>query len=94
MNKTFVSLSSLSMDLERVAMGYQRGSITMGDRFLEEAFKRRREINRNTVKPYVKKLLDNLDTITKQKDIQKKGEDALMYSILFQNAAFAQASSR
>ena len=55
MNKTFISLSSLSMDLERVAMGYQRGSVKMAERFLEEALMRRNEINKETVKPYIKK---------------------------------------
>jgi transcription initiation factor IIE alpha subunit len=90
MNKTFISLSSISMDLERVAMGYQRGSVAMGNRFLEEALARRSEINKNQVRPYIKKLMDGLDGIIKEKDIQKKAEDALMYSILFQNAALAK----
>lgn len=90
MNKTFISLSSISMDLERVAMGYQRGSVAMANRFLEEALTRRSEINKNQVKPYIRKLMDALDGIMKEKDIQKKAEDALMYSILFQNAALAK----
>lgn len=87
MNKTFISLSSISMDLERVATGYQRGSTKMADRFLKEALMRRGEIDRNLVKPYVKNLLDKLDNIKTEKDKQKLAEDALMYSILFQNAA-------
>ena len=78
------------MDLERVAMGYQRGSVAMANRFLEEALTRRSEINKNQVRPYVKKLMDALDEIMKEKNIQKKAEDALMYSILFQNAALAK----
>lgn len=90
MNKVFVSLSSISMDLERVAMGYQRGSVIMANRFLEEALTRRNEIDRNQVKPHVKKLMDALDGIVEEKDIQKKAEDALMYSIMFQNAALAK----
>lgn len=87
MNKTFISLSSISMDLERVAMGYHRGSVAMANRFLEEALTRRSEVNKNQVKPYIKKLMDALDGIKEEKDIQKKAEDALMYSILFQNSA-------
>ena len=87
MNKTFASLSSISMDLERVAMGYQRGSVTMANRFLEEALIRRSEIDKNQAKPYIKKLMNALDGIMREKDIQKKAEDALMYSVLFQNAA-------
>lgn len=90
MNKTFVSLSSIAMDLERVAMGYQRGSITMADRFLKEALTRRSEIDKNKVRLHIKKLMDALDKIIEEKDIQKKAEDALMYSTLFQNAAFTE----
>lgn len=89
MNKSFVSLSSISMDLERVAMGYQRGSLRMADRFLEEALMRKSEIDKNQLSPHIKKLMDALDRITKEKDTQKKAEDALMYSILFQNAALS-----
>ena len=85
MNKTFVSLSSISMDLERVAMGYQRGSVKMADRFLEEALKRRNEIDQKKVRPYIKDLLFQLDNLKNEKDKQKVAEDALMYSILFQN---------
>ncbi|MBI2031863.1 MAG: hypothetical protein HYT08_04595 [Candidatus Levybacteria bacterium] len=87
MNKTFISLSSLSMDLERVAIGYQRGSIRMAERFLKEAFARRNEIDKEAVKPYIRKILNTLDKINIEKDIMRKAEDALMYSILFQNAS-------
>lgn len=87
MNKNFVSLSSISMDLERVAMGYQRGSLRMADRFLQEAIKRKKEVDLTIVKPYIKNLLNNLDNMKREKDKQKLAEDALMYSVLFQNAA-------
>ena len=90
MTKNKLALASISMDLERVAMGYQRGSITMANRFLEEAMKRRDEIDRNSVKPYIRKLLVRLNTMTRGKDQQKIAEDALMYSILFQNSALAR----
>lgn len=89
MNKNFGSLSSISMDLERVAMGYRRGSIAMANRFLKEALIRKREIDQNVVKPYLKKLMDDLDKISEEENTQKKAEDALMYSILFQNAALS-----
>lgn len=87
MSSTFISLASLSMDLKRVALGYHRGSYEMAERFFEEALKRRTEINKATVKPYIRKLLENLDKIFHEKDTVKKAEDALMYSVLFQNAA-------
>lgn len=87
MNKNFISLSSMSMDLERVAMGYQRGSVKMAEKFLKEALMRRNEIDRETVRPYIRKMLNALDKINKEKDAMIKAEDALMYSILFQNAS-------
>ena len=71
MNKTFVSLSSISMDLERVAMGYQRGSVKMADRFLEEALKRRNEIDQKEVRPYIKDLLFQLDNLKNEKNKKK-----------------------
>lgn len=91
MNKTFISLSSISMDLKRVAIGYQRGSVAMANRFLEEALIRRREIDKNLVGSHVKKLMNVLDKIMNEKNTQKKAEDALMYSTLFQNAALKTA---
>lgn len=92
MNKIFVSLSSISMDLERVAMGYQRGSVAMANRFLKEALMRRNEIDRMEIRPHVRKLIGFLGEIKNEKDNQKKAEDALMCSTLFQNAALASKS--
>lgn len=87
MDKNKVSLSSLALDLKRVALGYHRGSKSMAERFLEEAIKRRGEIDTSLTKPYVKRLLGKLDNFKREKDEQKKAEDALMYSTLFQNAS-------
>ena len=77
MNNKFI-LESLASDLKRVALGLHRGSNTMARRFLEEALKRKREIEMGKVSPYIKNLLLRLD-----KNIDK--EDALMYSTLIQN---------
>ncbi|MCL5970510.1 MAG: hypothetical protein M1450_03350 [Patescibacteria group bacterium] len=85
MNK--IALSSLAMDLKRVALGFYRDSPNVANRFLEEALKRKEEIDIKTVKPYVKDLLEKLNQITKQKNYEKVAEDILLYSILFQNAA-------
>ena len=92
MNTTQIALSSLAMDLKRVALGYHRGSNVMAERFLEEALKRRDEINSLTVKPYIEKLLLKLGQIRLENDIEKKAEDALFYSILFQNAAIGYSA--
>ena len=73
-------LESLASDLKRVAMGKHRGSNSMADRFLEEALKRKQELEMGNVAPYVKKLLKRIDR-------EINSEDALMYSILIQNYA-------
>ena len=80
------ALASLALDLQRVAMGYHRGSNRMAGRFFEEAMKRRREIDLNTVKPYVSELLKKLDTLVSVQS-PEQAEKILTYSILFQNAA-------
>lgn len=81
-----VILGSLAMDLKRVALGYYKGSFKTADIFLEEAFKRKAEIEMDSVKPYVKKILEKLETL-KNEDKQKAAEDALMYSTIIKNAA-------
>lgn len=81
-----IALSSLAMDLRRVALGYHRGSRKMGERFWQEALKRKDEIDRSSIRPYLKIILDTFPAI-KSKNDQEIAEDALMYSILFQNAA-------
>lgn len=68
-------------------MGYYRGSKIMGERFLDEALKRKDEVDTDTVEPYVKVLLEKLPSMKRYQDTQKIAEDALMYSTLFQNAA-------
>lgn len=85
--KNNIILESLAMDLERVAIGYQRGSFKMADRFLQEAKARKKELQNANLKPYLKKLLSKLEKMFEEKDHKKLAEDALMYSILFQNAA-------
>lgn len=87
MSKDQIALSSLSMDLKRVALGYYRGSDNMAKRFLEEALKRKSEINPANVRPHIVKLLNKLDKLGEEKEKQKVAEDALMYSTLFQNAS-------
>ncbi len=77
MNNKFI-LESLASDLKRVALGMHRGSNTMALRFLDEALKRKDEVEIKIVAPYIKKLLARLD-----KDID--AENALMFSTLIQN---------
>jgi len=87
MNKNKMVLGSLAMDLKRVALGYHNGSLVTARRFLDEAIKRKKEIDVANIKPYIKDLLNKLENIKNEKDKERIAEDALMYSTLFQNAA-------
>jgi hypothetical protein len=84
--KNKIALGSIAMDLKRAALGYHRGSYSMAEKFLDEALKRRREIDSSLLKPYLVKLLKDIDKIKKEKKKDKAAEDALLYSTLFQNA--------
>ncbi len=85
MTKTQLELASISMDLKRVALGYERNSNAMALKFSQEAQRRIRNLDHSYLKPYVKKLLLNLENVLLQEDTQKVAEDALMYSTLLQN---------
>mgnify|MGYP001603777534 CR=1 len=87
MNKTYISLSSLAMDLKRAALGYYSGSFNVAEKFLNEANKREKEINKNSVKPNIRRILIKLEKLTRHKDKKSVAEDFLMYSILLQNAS-------
>lgn len=89
MNETYIILSSLSMDLDRVSLGLHRRSDRMVQRFIQEALARKKEIDLRVVKPYIAVLLDKMEEALSSEDRDKKAEDALMYSTLFQNAALA-----
>lgn len=91
MNNKLV-LGSLALDLRRSAIAYYRGSIKVAERFFEEALKRKEEVNFSETKPYLIKLLNEFENIRQGNDQLKKAEDALMYSVLFQNAALDNAS--
>lgn len=77
MNNKYI-LESLASDLKRVALGLNRGSDKMAQRFLDEAIKRKAEVKMKMVAPYIKKIIDQLD-----KNIN--AENALMFSTLIQN---------
>jgi len=82
-------LSSLALDLRRVAQGYFRGSVLMADRFLEEALRRKMEAELLDEKPYIKKFLKRVELLKSELDNQKKAEDALMMSTIFQNSVIS-----
>ncbi len=84
MKNNKIAMESLVMDLMRVAIGYHRNSVTMASRFLDEALKRKNEINPSLEKPYIQKILSKIDTL-KNYDKEKLAEYALTYSIILQN---------
>lgn len=82
-----IALSSLALDLRRVAQGYHRGSGMMATRFLDEALKRVDEVDSTALKPYINVLLNKVKNLQEIHDNNDKAEQALMLSTLFQNAA-------
>ena len=81
------TLGALALDLRRAAQGYYKGSEKMAVRFSQEARARKKELENMDLKPYLQKLLSKLEDMFSEKDHKKLAEDALMYSVLFQNAA-------
>lgn len=71
-------LESLASDLKRVAMGLHRNSNLMAGRFIDEALKRKAEVDTKKVAPYIQGILKNLNN-------NIDADDALMYSTLIQN---------
>lgn len=82
-----IAIESLSMDLLRVALGYQRGSEKMVKRFSIEALRRCSEVKKNEVKPYFAKILNKVESSLENIEINRIAEDTLMYSILCKNYA-------
>ena len=80
-------LAALSQDLYRIAESSHRGSKKVVEVFTKEALKTKDEVNIEEVEPYIKVLLDKLESTLSQSDEKQKAEDALMYSTLLQNYA-------
>ena len=83
MSNNDIALSSLAMDLKRIALGFHSGSIQTAERFCQEALKRKSEVDLDEVAPYIRKCLDKLPEVLENRD--RVSEDALMYSTIFQN---------
>ena len=80
-----IAIESLVMDLKRVALGYHRGSTSMAKRFSEEALKRKNEIDIIHIKPYINRLLNQLDPLLHEDDFENIAEKSLMFSTILQN---------
>jgi glutamine amidotransferase PdxT len=87
MNTQKIAIESLAMDLKRVAIGLQRKSFTMANRFKEEAISRKDEIRGQGIQDtYLERLISGVEKTLTSTD-ERVAEDALMYSTLFQNFA-------
>lgn len=78
-----IILESLALDLKRVALGLQRGSTIMAQRFTNSALEREKEAKVDVV--YMQKILSKVKKLLKSQDDERKAEDILMYSTLIQN---------
>ncbi len=78
-------LGALAMDLKRVALGYHKGSYKTAEIFLNEALKRKNELNKKNLKPHLLKFLSRIGDLKKRQE--RSADDALMYSTIFQNAS-------
>lgn len=87
MSNNFIAISSLAMDLKRIALAFYKGSNETGERFILEANKRKDEIDTKLVKPYLISHINSLEKVFARNDKLHLAEDALMYSQIFQNYA-------
>ena len=76
-------LQAMAVDLKRVAIGYHSGSVRMADRFLQEVMQRIELLQYSSLSSSMKKLLKKIEKLPKEKNIDKRAEDALLYSTLF-----------
>ena len=86
-SSNYIAISSLAMDLKRIALAYHSGSNETAERFITEANKRKSEIDKKSVKPYLLNHIDTLQKVFERSDKLHLAEDALTYSQIFQNYA-------
>lgn len=83
MSKLKDVLGSMALDLNRVAIGINRGSEIMAKRFFQEALARKSEISIKEIPAYLKKVMTEIDQNKKLN--QEFAEEVLVYSILIEN---------
>jgi len=82
-----IILASLAMDLKRAALGLNRKSFVMAEKFSQEALQRQKEIDITSLPTYLQQILNSLPNKINSSEDEKKAEDMLMYSTLIQNYA-------
>lgn len=83
-----IIISSLAMDLKRVALGLYHKS-SSAEVFKREAFKRGEELEKFVDDITAKKLWQKAKAVL-ESNSDRVAEDALMYSTLFQNLALTK----
>jgi len=80
-----IIIEALSMDLLRTALGLQRKSFRMAERFKQESLKELSELEALELKdPHLLNLIKKTNQVF-ELNKEDMHEDLLMYSILFQN---------
>ena len=87
MNEQLLLIGSLSNDLLRVAKSIERGSIKSAEKFWQQGQIWLKDLIRYNNKPYINKLLLNLQNDHFSPTDKNKAEKYLVQSILLQNAA-------
>ena len=85
MTITKMLIGSLSNDLLRVANLTYRGSNIAASKFLKESERLVHELSKHKTKPYIQKIIKNINLNSKKKLDLEQADKYLMYSILLQN---------
>lgn len=85
MNQLKISIGSMALDLNRVAIGIHRGSDKVAERFFHEALQRKKEIKETDVPQYIVQILNKINA--NQNLNEDFAEKVMVYSILLENFA-------
>ena len=77
-----ILLESMALDLKRVALGAHSHSIKMAERFLQEVFKRNKQLDRHSLSRPLIKILTKMPEQLENTNAERLADDALMYSTL------------
>ena len=83
--KNKIALSSLAMDLKRIALGIYHNSPTTAEKFSQEAFSRISETDLKSMASYMKNIILKIKNDLPKPKTQQIAENFLMYSTIIQN---------
>lgn len=93
MTRNNIIISSLAMDLKRVALAYYNKSEKTAEIFSREVLNRLHEVDKEAVSDYIIKCFSNLPASLSLSDKSYVAENALMYSTIFQNYIIKQTTT-